>query len=212
MAIFGGEIVQVTHVQRYFAQQVLNVYYYKAATDIGGTTPAEVAETFWFYFGDKLRACQTNEVENLRIDVESLDGTRDFGTFTIPIEERSGDQEDLNSMSPFAAYGIKLVVSTRLVRPGSKRLVGVGEAAVLNGGAISGGQMTLLQTAADQMTENLISLLTLDVFLPVVVGFPHPASPTGRPARLTRVDFPIVAAVPATTITTQNTRKYGRGA
>jgi len=212
MTIYGNEIVRVTDVQTYFAQQVLNVYYYKTATDFGGTSAAELAETFWFYFGDKLRACQSYELSHWNINVESLDGSLDFGTYTIPPAEREGTQVDTNSMSPFAAYGIKLVVSTRQVRPGSKRISGVGEAAVGNGGAILTPQLTVLNTLADQMTQNLVSLLTLDVMLPVIVGFPHPVSPTGRPARLTRVDFPVVSASVMPTLTTQNTRKYGRGA
>lgn len=211
MTILGGEILRVIDKQTLFGQQVLNVYYYEVGTDLGGTTPLEIAEGWWDSIEEALRACQHEELNHVEVTVESLDGSHDFGTFTIPIGMGEGTRTGTDCMPPFASFGLKMIPQNRQVRPGSKRIAGVDEDVVDNGGVVSTGMIALLQTFADIISAPIPFVGFLDTIVPVVVGFPHPASPTGRPARLDRVAIPVTATSVSTYVTTQNTRKYGRG-
>lgn len=211
MAILGGEIIKITDRQTLFGQEVLNVYWYQIATDLGGATAAEIAEQWWGSLGEEIRAVQHTSLNHIDVTVESIDGSRDFGTFTIPGGGENGAIGTGDCMPPFTTWSFTLIPENRLVRPGGKRIAGVPELEVASGGVVGSSITPTLIELAEEMARQLNYLSTLDALIPVVVGFPHPASPTGRPARLDRVEIRVASVQVSPYVSTQNTRKYGRG-
>jgi len=211
MTIFGGEVVRITDRQTLFGQEVLNVYWYQLATDFIGATALEIAENWWGELGTHIRAVQHTACNHISVTVESIDGSMDFATYTIPGGGENGAIGTGDCMPPFTTFSITLVPENRSVRPGGKRIAGVPEGVVATGGVVDSGVMADLITLADWMATQLNFLLETDAYIPVIVGFPHPASPTGRPARLDRVEVRIASASVSPYVSTQNTRKYGRG-
>lgn len=212
MAIDIGNVVRITDKQTFDAQQVLNVYYYNIDST-PGSTPDEIAQAWWEKMNASIRAVQTSGVVHNEVLIENLDGTLDFGRYVPATGSNAGTCIETQPLSAFAAYGITLTVSTRLVRPGSKRIVGIPEAYNGDYGVLTGAAVGLLNTLGEDMTEDVsFGLLGAGMMHPVIVGFPHPESPTGRPARLERVDFEVTGYLVNPYVTTQNTRKRGRGA
>lgn len=211
MTVFGGEIVRITDRQTLFGQEVLNVYWYEMATDFGGATALEIAENWWTAMGTYIRAVQHTALNHVSITAESIDGSMDFATYTIPAGGENGAIGTGDCMPPFTTFSITLVPENRSVRPGGKRIAGVPEGVVATGGVVDSGVMADLIILADEMADQLNFLLALDAYVPVIVGFPHPVSPTGRPARLSRVEVRVASGSVSPYVSTQNTRKYGRG-
>jgi len=203
MAFNAGEIMKFTVRQEYDSQECLNIFYYEWNVNEGGTlTAADVGEAFWNHVQDDWRAMVSVGVTFDRVIIENLDGDLQYGEYVIPALERAGEALG-TGMASFVSYGIQLNRTTRAVRQGAKRLVGVSEDYVGEKGVLAPTTLAGLQVVADVFAADISFGLGLTIN-PVIVGFPTPSRPV-------RVAVPIDTATAKTYVTTQNTRKRGSG-
>lgn len=203
MAIFGGEIVRITDHQVYYGQEVLNVYYYVAGTDFAGATASTIAGAWWATIGLQITPIQHIAVEHLYISCESLDGSMDVGEYVVPTAEANGERTG-SPLSSFDTIPFTLRPENRQVRPGGKRICGVSEDDIEDGGRWTVAFATILDGMKGAFAQQFDTGVALDVLLPRIVGFPNANRPT-------RVEVPISGVTIAAGKSTQNTRKIGHG-
>lgn len=203
MAIFGGEIIRITDHQTFYEQEVLNVYYYQAGTDFGGAGAAEIAGAWWATIGLQITPIQHDGVLHSHVSVQSLDGSEDTGEYVIPTAEQSGGLLG-SPLSPFDTIPFTLRPANRQVRPGGKRICGVSEDVTENGGQFTAAFNATLAAMKDAFMDTFNTGIGLDVFQPMIVGFPTPTRPT-------RIHVPITGVTVKAWKSTQNTRKRGYG-
>lgn len=216
MSLGSDDIIRLTLRQQYDSQECLNVFFYSWENGTGAT-PTQLCESWWENFKAVWRPVVPPAVTFDAILLEDLDGDRDYVEYAIPTADRSGTAAPgTNALMPsFVAYGLKILPEGRLVRPGSKRIVGVNENASNDYGVVTPTLVEQLQDIADLIPTTVeVGLGGILGFMhPVLVGFPHDESPVQhRPARTERVAVPIASCVVNPVLTTQNTRKRGRGA
>lgn len=210
MAVEVDAIYEIAVEGHLYGQQTLNVWTYKALSSSFTVTAAELAEAYWNHIKSAARNIPTSDhaaaFEQVR--VRQLSGTGGImGTYIVPAGERGGTRtSDGNPpLTPFAAAGVRLVVGTNSTRPGQKRFGGIGEGDN-NGGQLAAGAVSAVQ-----------GLLT------VAAGYIL----LGAPAALIELQCVVVRRNPADGavlasqnvvgtlinpyVTTQNTRKVGRG-
>lgn len=207
MAIVENDIIEIIDEQTYFNQQVLNRYLYRAGTvSESGVTPAEIGEAWWTAFGTTIRAAQNAAVNHLQVRVEVLTGARDYGQYVIPTGERTGTHStSTNALAPFMAASVTLQGQTRATRPGGKRYVGGTEADTLDFGVLDGSYKTLVEAIAALIPDQ-IEVGGDDGAMLILPVLYRPASDLDP-----MVTNPIVATIVNPNISTQNTRKVGRG-
>lgn len=204
MAYAAGDVVRFTVKAAYDSQLVLNVFYYQIGA-LGGSslTPADIGLNFWTKVKAAWRGIVATPVSFDRILIENLDGDLSYGEYVIPTAEQAGLATGV-AMASYEAYAIKFNRTSRLVRNGAKRIVGVTETGVDAFGVLTSAYFTAVQALADVFAQDLL-LGAVVVAAPVIVGFPNENRPL-------RVVVNIDTATAATVTTTQNTRKRGKGA
>lgn len=204
MPFAPGNIIRSIVEQTYDGQTCLNVFYHAIQDPFTTSiTPAQYGEMLWGWYQAQWRGIVSSNVSFERVIVENLDGGLDYGEYTIPDAEDNGTIAG-ESLAAFDAFAIQLNRTSRLVRQGAKRIVGVPESSVGNFGVLTSGALDGLQDLADLFAQDLnIGLVT--ICHPVIVGFPNADRPT-------RVAVDIDTATAKTVITTQSTRKRGHGA
>jgi len=187
--------------QELFGQDVLNVYYYKQVLGSGGTA-ADLKAAYQGYMYPVLQAVQSVGLAHVAIAVRNLDDPTDFVielVFPQVLGTVTGD-----SMPPFVAWAFRMNRTQLNVRNGWKRIGGVPEAGQ-NGGIPIAGYTPLLDDVAVTMGANLVSAGV--TFEPRIM---RKTVTPGPPKITTYTDFPM-GTVQFTSISTQNTRKFGRG-
>jgi len=193
------------------AQQVENVLHY-GITSTAAISYAGFAQAFWDDIKATWRAATTITTTALSIDVyDNTDPLGEFGSYAIPTAEQPG-LNGADSGAPELAAGFLFSVPSRLTKPGSMRLAGVRGSDVGAGGFFIPATMVKYNALAANLLDGFnFGLLAAGHANLLVYGAPHPAS-VRFPAR----DTPVYQAVSAVSVrpysTTQNTRKYGRGA
>jgi len=134
--------------------------------------------------------------------------TGQYGTFAIPTGEKQGTRSstaDNEALPPFCAAGIRLTVGSRVTRPGQKRPPLLVEADSDNGNVAS-GTVTLLNTLAAKYS----TMQTLGA--PVATGNMSPEIVRLNTAtQEIDVKQDVTGYVLNARVTTQNSRKFGRG-
>lgn len=207
MALPDGGLIRITLNQTHQGQQVRNVFWYRAEDAVGGDAALGVGQTFW----EVVRTAWRNFTPNSplltfdAVDVRYMDGDLDYATYTIPEAERQGSRNvgSAQLMPVFVAANITLNPANRQVRPASKRIGGLVETDN-NANQIEAGTRALLGALGTAFTTTLASGGFIDFLTPVVVGMPN----ANRPTRLL---IPIVSQQVGRNVTTQNSRKVGRG-
>jgi hypothetical protein len=178
-----------------------NVFVYEQTGGTGGAS-----ELMFEWMTNQLPAivdCLSVAWEFADVQVINLDDPTDFDqTFVGSNGTRTGDP-----MPSFVAAGFTYARSSRLFNNGSKRLGPISEGDVASGQPVS-GYLTLLQAAATLMGQPIIDAGTVSTWVPVIWRRPGTydsgvVSPPGLFNPINDVRF--------TAITTQNTRKIGRG-
>lgn len=205
MTVSNNSILQIIDHQVYDGQEVLNTYFYEIDTSIFAPTAAAVAEKWWGDVKTVIRNCQGSPLQHVRVSVEELDAGHDYGEFIIPTIEQFGLQTGANPMSSNTAFSITFRPTARTVRPGGKRIAGCDESFSGSFGLITSGMVSLLNDYGAHMVSQInIVVGGAYVLTPKIVGFPTPS----RGARIA-VDMQGYVVNPY--ISTQNTRKHGRG-
>jgi len=207
-----GSKVRIVVNQLLLGQQVQNVLHYEVTDTAVDDTYAELAQGWW---DDIKAAWRAAVVIGLTIDsveaYDNEDSLGDYGIYTIPLAERPGlNGSDVES--PFIASGFRFGVDNRTTKPGYMRLSGVRDGEIDAAGVINATLLTKYTTLATALLNGFnYGLLLAGHAKLVVYGAPHPAS-TRYPARDVAVYNTVTAITVPTNVTTQNTRKIGRGA
>ena len=198
MAIGNHYIIKV--FSTYLAQQLLNVYAYELNS--GTVTAADVALAFETQVQTSVMGAIVGGTTIDNIQVYNLEVPDDFAIISSALSGlSSGD-----GMPPYVSMSILYRRASRAVRNGHKRLGGVSEAHQSQG-------------VLDSATIAILNDFALASATPLIGTSPaFTATPKiWRRARLhptvfTDTFFDIASAVVNENLTTQNTRKFGRGA
>lgn len=206
-----SDLLKVSVRGQLLAQRVEVVQYFVCGgAGLLTASCANVAEAFWNYVKTEWRASHgtADEDRTLSVFVEEVGGSLGFGEYAIPSDEQLGTRVitslgDL--LPPFAAVGARLTIATRVTRPGQKRFWGLFEHDSNNG---------LLDADVRALVEDLLDKWTLPI------GLSTPADVVGLNAYVVRLNRETGAVVTRQAVTgylvspyvtTQNSRKYGRG-
>lgn len=215
------DIYQVNMVTQILDQSCLNVFFYQETTE-GETVPNHadlLAQEFVArHFSDPTSlftsSLFSDQVRYMSAVVINLFDPADVG------EELDGTKTGANAdtlMPTFCAFSLRTNWTTRLIRRGQKRFPGVVENANVNGEIIASA-MTQLAQLGDQLAETLVweGISGNLVWTPVVVKRIREETPTRVTYRLpTNLQEAVwvgaTSWTPSNRITTQNSRKIGRG-
>lgn len=210
MAIVDGSLIEITLNMVQLAQQSALVFQYEVVGIAPGVTPVQIAEAWWSDVKASTRALAQTALFGLpfrTVVIRELNNPAgDYATFDIPPAEQGGTRTTGSgeAMPPFNAVGVRLVVGTRTTRPGQKRLPFLTEGDNLSG-ALGAGMVGLVQTWAANQTA--------------LIDLGAPAALTGLQPIVTRKDAqgfvtawqPVTGYLINPNITSQNSRKIGRG-
>lgn len=210
MAFGVGSLVEIAVEGTVFAQQQMNVWTYRVQAYPGPASGAEIAEAFWQHVKAATRGVAVTLHTTLyqTVRVRELDDPLGlFGSYAVPTAEQSGTRSPAGSEDTptFVALGARLHVGARTTRPGSKRFAGLCEADIIG------------QVASPTARAAVQALLDV-ACVPVTLG--APAALVGLSPVVVRRDpvtgLPVAwqyieSATANNYVTTQNTRKVGRG-
>lgn len=199
MATSLGGLYQVLVFQQLYAQTMLNVFWYQSSL---GT--ADLGSFLLTAFNANIIPDWLNAVTG-DLTITGLRAVSVLSTeadSTLPVN-LAGNQ--LGDTEPaFVAGAIRLVRAEKVVRDGSKRIAGMPSDGVTDG-VLGGVQLTAFQDFAALLDDTLSPVGGGD-FVPVLVNR----------ASLADLTYPvtyseIASVVPKALLSSQNTRKIGRG-
>lgn len=145
-----GDIYRVFCSGTYLGEEFSNRFYYQQLNG-GGGAPA-LANGVITDLIPAIALAQVDTVSWLLVEVTNLNDLGDFiAQPIVPII--NGDRLG-QGMPSFNAWGFKLERTSREMRPGSKRIVGVGEADT-SGNDPTGAMLTILQGVAGAFDANI---------------------------------------------------------
>lgn len=210
MAIPGGSIIEVVMNMRYLNMEVLNVWQY-GLTVPGLEEPAiGLAEGWWNHVKATYRAlAQTGDGEVFRsVRVTNLsDPLGDYAEFDVPPAEQTGTRTvgtNPDRMPPYTSVGVRLTVGSRITRPGQKRFPFIAENDQ-SAGVLGVTLRNLIIAHMVVMTGTMVlgAPVALSSLLPLVVR----KIPSGGVSAYQ----PVTGFLVNGNLTTQNSRKFGRG-
>lgn len=191
-----GNRYQLIDFQTYVGNDILNVYYYR---QVAGTHTAavELVDLFVSSVLPFITAVQHEAVTHISIGAKNLDVPTDFNL--TPLVTGNVGQVTGQGLPPFVAWAFRLVRTQTDIHNGAKRIVGVAEGWQANGVADS-----TVVSALNDLAEAMA--LTLDNFEPRIMR--KLLDSEGH--LIGYEDFPMGAGQ-YVRISSQNTRKFGRG-
>lgn len=193
-----NKVYQLIHRQTFVGQEIINVYFYNHNSGAGGA--GILAAAFADDLLPAINDIQCSVIRNVELNVFNLDDLSDFANLALA----DGGTNAGESLPPTDAVGFTFKLNTRAVRPGSKRICGVPEAAQ-NAGSITNeaylAQIEVLRLAlADDVTG------VADSYSPVVLKRVKTAIPGTSPVeytyRLPATDAQLVMAGITSVLTT----------
>lgn len=207
MALTVSSILQYKHFQEFRGQEVLNIQYYRVLTLEGPTTTLSgFAEPLFDRYVENLAPFQSTGLTHTKGELYEVNGI-DFDTFVPTVPPTGALAGD--TLPPFNAVSIQQVRQTRATRHGWKRIAGITEAQQ-DDGILLPGVVTGLQTAAEELwslnpfVEDPNNSARVMGLQSIIWGGNDVGFPLGRYSG-------IAGFVVNPEITSQNTRKIGRG-
>lgn len=196
-----GNRYELLDAQRYIGQDVLNVYYYKQIGGLGGDAETLVG-LFQSFILPAILTIQNDQLTHISLACRNLDDPMDFfvQVFLVP---QAGTWLDPGG-PPFIAASFMYHRAQLNVRNGWKRFAGVPNDQI-DGGTPSASYATACAGIVDDLFANPVDGAQ-NVWTPLIMRKTYDPL-TGI---TTYTDFP-VASVSFRGISTQNTRKIGRG-
>lgn len=204
MGIALGDLLQIVDVQSYLGEQILNVYYYRwfSAPVLDNTAYEPLIDDFKNEVIMYVRPVQNTALIHERVILKNLSNGIDFaeveidvaGAIATPIGER---------LPSYMALGYQLVRDSLVTRSGSKRFAGLSDSQVQENSYA--GNTEDAEAVEEALSRNLTVGL-IEVAAPII-----PKRPIPVPAGSAYVYSSIVDSI-FKGVTTQNTRKAGRGA
>lgn len=199
-----GDVLRITLVSLYGSVNARNVFYYLVTSLTGAVTLNEVADDWFNSFDESLKAVTNEGITFSAVEMLNFTNGIDFDTLALT-GELGGVAGEI--LPPYAAWGFRYNRASAMSRHGYKRFIGVSESQQQAGVATAGAQTLLGNLAAVLDNTVVIGGASGNANIePRIMSFW-----LGKQLRETPVDFP-VASVSYVGLTTQNTRKFGRGA
>lgn len=210
MSIFVGSLIEISLNMAQFNQQVTNVWQYEVDAWPLTANATALAEAWWNHVKTGYRAIPAvgfgNVFRTIRV-TELNNPVGDFAEWDIPVGEQVGTRVNPNpfdTMPPFAAAGVRLLVGTRATRPGQKRFGFLTEADN-SGGILQGGMVGTINSLMATMTATML------LGAPAATATLIPIVCRKNAQGLVTAHQPITGHLVNTNVTTQNSRKFGRG-
>jgi len=193
-----NDTYQLTLISKLDTQTALNVFHY-FKTDTGDGTAEDLVDTFVDVVQPSIAAIMSGSSGIFGIDCFNINNLGDF----FSLAESVGGTVSGDVMPVFVTNSFKYLRTTRAVRNGAKRIVGVPESGTTDGVNPTSGYATLLAACATAMAADLFG--ALDQYDPCIF---HKTSPAGEPLAGTPH---AISGVAWSHFGSQNTRKLGRG-
>lgn len=205
------DVWELTMHGELYGQVCDNVFFYQG---VSGTDPEldDIAQAFYEQVWSLIQIPLIADYTLNTIEVRHL--FSGASPFILPVAEQ-GTGFTGQGVSPFNAFGFSLGVASNATRPGSKRIPGVAEASIDDGIVTDGGTITALQDMADQFSTALVDV-TLGIVtwgLPIIVKRILDGGTYRLPVNIGEFVGNLIVDVAASLVmTSQNSRKVGRGA
>ena len=196
-----GDRYRLDDLQTYLSQGCLNIYFYKWISGSGGGA-ADLIAAWEDAMLDPITDIQVASLTHVAIQSINVDDVTDYG-LDVPVTNNVGNNSG-QGMPPFVCWAFRYNRATRAVRNGQKRIPGVPESGVEDGVA-SSGSLDALAGVATAMAGTLVSDALCHYEPRIMRRVFDPG--TGI---TTYTDFPISGVI-YTRVSSQNTRKFGRG-
>lgn len=214
-----GDVYEVVCDQIYGTSTVLNVFYYEQIAIVvpggGFTVAALLAEQWDEQVGSVVRTNQNVDVVHREVRCRNLFDPSDAGTYAV---DEPGGASETAGMGPFIAMGYKLFGDNPAVKNGAKRFVGVTESWQNDGLISDAGIIAQGEVVADALAANVTAgdVIPTDTWAPVIVKRVRSGSAGEYEYRLPEsvgetVLSRIASALLSVVLTSQVSRKYGRG-
>lgn len=210
MAITLGSKVNISVFMNNFSDTMINSWDYTVDGSAFLVEPVQIAEAWWNHVKTAYRGIFSSTYGAIfrTIKITELNNDAgDYAEFNVPLAEQTGTRStgSTEAMPPFNAVGVRLTVGSRVTRPGQKRF-GLLYEADQNGGNLTAGILTPVNTLMAVMTESMIlgAPAATIVLNPIVAR-------RDRATGFVTADQPIQGWLTNNRVTTQNTRKIGRG-
>lgn len=211
MAIGAGTLLEITLVQSFLnSGEVLNVFQYEVGGSFGTSSAVDWAVSWWNHVKSTVRAiCPSNASPFRSVKIREMDDPAGaYGEFSIPTGEWVGTRTPPGGdwLPQFVSAGFRMTVGTRATRPGQKRFAYLAEGDC-DGTYIAPSYLTPFTA----MAAVLVNDMTLGA--PVAGGLLHPIVTRKDPASGAVTAWQrVTGAVVNPLITSQVSRKFGRGA
>lgn len=209
MALNANDLIEISLNMNVMAQTMNLVWQYEIDTIPPSVNAVQLAEGWWNHVKAATRGLAFSSFGNVfrTVRLRQLNNALgDYAEYDVPIAEQAGSRSATTSdqMPPYVAVGVRLVVGTRVTRPGQKRIP-----FVLEGDNVAGVLGSALQTVVQTYMNTMQVPMTLGA----------PAATVGLIPIVTRKDGsgtvtawqPITGYLINANLTTQNSRKFGRG-
>lgn len=205
MPVVGtSPVFEIIHRQLMHGQAIVNVYYYALqAGELSDNIP-NLLQGFADNVVAQVEAVQSEDVLHIELEAKRLNDLDEFGVLDLtPI---TGDITASAPLPIFNAGSIKLLRSTKITKSGSKRIAGIVEAHVDDDVINATGETAWLALAAELGSSYSEGGQT---FYPVIVGGKTlDGVPVGEGSWI----YNFVSGGQLNyNVTTQNSRKIGRG-
>lgn len=209
MPISAGDVFQVVVSGHENSVPVLQVSHWEVTNDVTGVNGSQVANALWNHFQEALRGFVSNAYttmfQQLRIDQVSGDKL-EYGVYAIPTGQWAGlraggsGPERLPTNIPARLY---LAVENKATKGGAKRLTGLCEPDITNGGILGSAALSALEEIGTLYTN----AATLGAPAALVGVRPGVFRPADFGAGTPEIFNPFVGFTIGVNTTTQNTRK-----
>lgn len=209
MAFSVGDAIRLTLFMNDGFSDIMNVWDYEITTVPSPTIQAShIAEAWWNHVKATYRASVASTYTNVFRSVNCksmMSATGDYGDFAIPAAENAGTRTVTGDAMPqFAAAAVKLIVPSRLTRPGQKRFGFMFET-----DNVGGTLQSTLSTLVAAICTNMLPKITLGS--PAAALDINPIVLRVNAAGLADVWQEWSGIIVNPIVTTQNTRKRGHG-
>jgi len=210
MAIVNNSLVEFTLVQSAFNMTMLNVFQYQISLWPGAVNTAQLAEAWWNHIKAEIRATVVNSsgafFKSVRV-LELNNPEGDYGEWNIPSGESAGTRTppaQSEALPPYCAAAMRLLVTSRATRPGQKRF-GLLVEGDQTGGVLNGTMIGLYNTLGAKLSGIFV------LGAPAVGTSMEPIVCRKDASGVVSAHQDISGWLVNPNVSTQNTRKFGRG-
>jgi hypothetical protein len=207
MAISVGDIVQITDVQSFLGQTLLNVYFYELMSKEAAVDLVDLTNAHQLLVQDVVKTIQSTLLTHTLTQAKNLtDGLSIFDDPIVKAGTRGGD-----GTPSFTAASFRLNRTNAATRHGSKRIGGLSETDI-EGNSVAAASVVNFTAVSAALEADLFAAGTLEndfVARPVILGRFHLGDPN-----VGEIDLSVVNPVDTVQfirLTTQTTRRAGRG-